>query len=559
MIRSLYISNYALITELSIDFVGNFNIITGETGAGKSIILGALSLLLGERADMKAVRDADKKSIIDAVFDNVSTPEFKEVLESADVDDIGDTITMRRELLPGGRSRAFVNDTPVNLTTLREIGVYLVDIHSQHQNLLLGSQKYQLQIIDSLSGNAPLIAKYREAYANYRVALKKYVTVRDSINQNKRDVDFIEYQYSQLNELDIQRGEDEQLEIEYEQLSNQDDVKEKLSAVLTPLENSVSSLVTTSSAMDSLSEVINSNVVPTLDLDSLMHRLESARVELDDIFQTLYGYESTVQSDSNRLEEVEVRRAKLQELKARYNVGTSDDLLALREKLSAQLAEISDADTIIADLEREAKRAKRMAVILAAELTASRQKTAEKFANELWQRAQPLGMANLRCKIEFAPVKLCKDGADQINFLFAFNKNQELLPVGETASGGEISRLMLVVKSIVAESMALPSIIFDEVDTGVSGEVAARMGEMMANISNNIQVITITHLPGVAALGNRHFKVFKCDDATSTSTQIKVLDNEDRIVEIATMLSGNVEEASIANAKALLAKADAVK
>lgn len=560
MIKTLYISNYALIDEIDINFAPGFNIITGETGAGKSIILGALTLLLGGRADLKVVRDDSRKSVIEAVFDISGASSIEPLLKENDIDVLGnDECILRRELAPGGRSRAFINDMPVTVQVLRQIAVRLVDIHSQHQNLLLASPDYQLEIIDSLADNAPLLEEYAGAYAAYREALRQYTTTRDLIRRNKDDADFISYQYTKLEEMNLLPGEHESLEQEREILENVGNIKETLNGAIEPLVtgrvNALDLLYDALSALQNMADTM-ADSHPDIDFKSLSERVESARIDIADVADTLTEYDATIADDPERLEEVDRRLSALYTLERKHNVENADQLIELRDRMRSQIDALENSEELLEGLETAAKRAKKAALSIAVRISQRRIDTAAEFANELRSIASPLGMANLRCEISFTKGKLGPLGYDQIQFLFAFNKNQALMPVGATASGGEISRLMLTVKTIIAERMALPTIIFDEVDSGVSGDVAGRMAEMMASIGRRIQVITITHLPGVAAMGARHFKVYKEDNETSTTTRIRTLSEEERVAEIALMISGSeTEPAALANAKALLAKA----
>lgn len=557
MIKNLHIDNYALIDHLDIEFGSCFNIITGETGAGKSIILGALALLLGGRADLKAIRRDERKSVIEAVFTTEDVDGLKLMLSENELDDNGSEIILRRELAPGGRSRAFVNDTPVSLQTIRQIGAHLVDIHSQHQNQLLAQPGYQLEIIDNLAGHAALLGEYRHAYGEFRNALKAYTDTRDLIRRNRDDAEFIQFQYEQLSAMNLVPGEHEALEQERELLANVGEIKENLAAALDPLLNSGTSVL---GLLRQASEAL-ARLADTLDSDdgsfrALAERLESARIEVGDIADSLAERDAAINADPARLAEVEERLSQLYSLELKHHVESTDELIDLRNRLEKQIEALDDGDNTLARLEVAAKKAKRAAMVLAEKLSEQRQAAAAEFAAMLRERAMPLGMPNLRCEVSFTRGKLSPDGIDQLQFLFAFNKNQSLLPVGGTASGGEISRLMLTIKSIVAERMHLPAIIFDEIDTGVSGDIALRMGAMMAQISRYIQVITITHLPGVAAMGSRHFKVYKEDDERATNTRIRLLNDEARQAEIALMISGNPDDrAALANAKALIDKA----
>lgn len=559
MIRSLHISNYALIDLLDLEPAPGFNIITGETGAGKSIMLGALGLLLGERADLRAMRSADVRCVVEAHFDISPASEIEAILRENDLTgDDAASVILRRELLPGGRSRAFINDTPVTLPLLRRVGTRLVDIHSQHQNLLLADTGYQLEIIDTLAGNDALRREYDEAFGAYRSALKKYTATREMIRRNKADEEFIAYQFGQLEKMNLVPGETEALEAERDMLVNATGIRDRLDAVTGPLaDDDGDALGALRRAVDALESLAADYGEENADAGwhDLAERLESARLEVADIAATVADKAEGLDADPARLDEIERRLSQLYSLQSKHHVDNADGLIALYDKLGAQLAALADADTILGRLETDARRAKKAAVALAMKLSERRAAAAAAFAAELRAKASPLGMPNLRCEITLTRTRLSSTGADQIQFLFAFNKNQTLTPVGATASGGEISRLMLTVKSILASRMALPTIIFDEVDTGVSGDIANRMADMMAQISRSIQVLTITHLPGVAAMGERHFKVFKQDDESSTSTRVALLDAQGRRRELAVMLAGEVDEASLGAADALLTKA----
>lgn len=557
MIESLHISNYALIDSIDIEFAPGFNIITGETGAGKSIIMGALSLLLGGRADSRAIRCTDRKSVIEAVFSVDAADGVAAILKQNDLDADGTEIILRRELsASGGRSRAFVNDTPVNLPLLKQVAERLVDIHSQHENQLLAQPDYQLGIIDSLAGNGALLAEYGAAYDAFRAALKKYTDTRDLIRRTRDDADFIQYQYEQLAAMSLQPGEHQALEQEREVLSNVGEIKDSLEKALSPLvnapENVLSLLTAAVGAVRELAETFEGGDV---DYSALADRLDSARIEISDVTDTISDVDSRTGADPHRLADVEHRLSELYSLELKHHVEDADGLIALRDRLARQIEALDDAENVLSALEHAARRAKKTAWELAQQLSERRSAAASDFAMRLRERAALLGMPNLRCEISITKDKLGSEGLDHVQFLFAFNKNQPLMPVGNTASGGELSRLMLTVKSIVAESMHLPSIIFDEVDTGVSGDIAGRMGAMMAEMGRYIQVITITHLPGVAACGRRHFKVYKEDDETSTNTRIRTLAEEERPGEIALMICGSSDdEAALANARALLSK-----
>ena len=550
MLESLHISNYALIDNLDIDFHNGFNIITGETGAGKSIILGALSLILGGRADTKVIRNNERKSVIEAIFSIKDYPSLKKICDENDIEWDDLQCILRREIAPNGRSRAFVNDSPVSLSQLSDIAIQLVDIHSQHQNLLLASPDYQLNIIDNLAGNNDRLKEYYHLYQEYVNAVRQLKETRRAIEKGVADEDFTRFQLEQLEEMNLVAGEQEDLEREREILSNMTSIKETLYSALEALTNGKSNVLSLlNNAVDDCEDL--ENVLE--DENNLTERLETARIEIQDIAETLSQYDSNLNADPQELERIEERLNKIYSLEHKHKVSTVDELIAIRDNLQKRLDTIDNSDYAIEQLEKQAKQAYKMALSAAKEISKHRQDEANSFAKLLKDRALPLGMKNLQCEIKITPIEISSTGIDKIEFLFAFNKNQQLMPVGNTASGGEISRLMLSIKTIIAHKMQLPSIIFDEVDTGVSGDIANSMGEMMQSIAQNIQVLAITHLPQVASKGNHHYKVFKEDDETSTLTRIKELSIEERVDELALMLSGStINEAARANARSLL-------
>ena len=551
MIESLHISNYALIDKIDIDFHVGLNIITGETGAGKSIILGALSLILGERADTKVVRDNQKKSVIEAIFSARGYKSLEQYCSENEIDWDNEQCILRREITPNGRSRAFVNDTPVSLTQLQFIAQQLVDIHSQHQNQLLSSADYQLNVIDNLAKNENLHKEYSSRYSAFRNAVRKLKTTRNLIEQNNSEEEFMRFQLQHLERMNLVAGEQSELEKERDMLANMTDIKMRLESALAALtHDNINALSLIKEASDSCSHL--SNILPNI--EELTSRLEASRIEIQDITETLSEYDNNLNADPNDLDAIEQRLSEIYSLQHRHNVNSVEELISIREEIKEKLNAIENSEDVLKQLEVEAKQAQRYALEIAKEISSARKKEAEIFAKMLTERALPLGMKNLQCKVDVTnTTSLQPNGIDNIEFLFAFNKNQQLMPIGGKASGGEISRLMLSIKSIIADKMQLPSIIFDEVDTGVSGDVASRMGEMMHNISRNIQVIAITHLPQVAAKGDWQYKVYKEDDDTTTQTQIKQLTTDERINEIAIMLSGStIEDTAIANARSLL-------
>lgn len=551
MLSTLHISNYALIDSIDLTLHPGLNIITGETGGGKSIMLGALSLLLGGRADSRSVRRPEKKSVIEASFAVEGNESLRAYCATTDIDWEPAQMILRREITPSGRTRAFINDTPVTLDVLRGVGLRLVDIHSQHQNQLLSESSFQLDIIDMLAGNAERLACYSSLYGEYRAVLQKLKTVKAAIAADRENADFMQFQLKRLEELNLQPDEMELLESERVRLTEQSQSREAFDKALVALsggeENAGDQI---RAAVDALSDI--SDHLP--EDAALVDRLEKLNIELSDIADSLEALASAYSPDAvAELEEVERRIGEISAVVSRHNVADAGELIALQARLQRKLARLDDADSIIADLEKQARHAKKKAMESAAVISGFRRDAAADFARILHDTAVPLGMKNLVCDISVEAAALSPTGADAVEFRFAFNKNQTPVPVRESASGGEISRLMLSVKSIIAHRMQLPSIIFDEVDTGVSGDVADRMGRMMKSIASNLQVIAITHLPQVAAKGSHHFKVFKHDTETTTVTHVELLSSEGRVDELALMLSGDASnEAARSAARALI-------
>ncbi len=549
MLSALHINNYALIDNIDIDFHNGFNIITGETGAGKSIMLGALSLILGERADIKAVRDSKKKSVIEAIFAVDDTPQLKEFCLAHDLEWDDSSIILRREIAPAGRSRAFINDSPVNLEILGKVAMQLIDIHSQHQNQLLAQPEFQLKIIDNLAHNQELLVEYARLFGTFRNAVKQLHEARKNLEKNRDDEEYTRFQLEQLEELHLVAGEQDELEHDRDVLANVTELKLTLNNALDSLMNGSDNAL---SLIDEATESCES-ISSYIEDESLIQRLESCRIELRDIADSLESIDSRLQADPEQLQAIEERLNSIYSLQHKHRVDSVEALIEIRDSLRARLEMLDNSSFTLEELEKEARRAKAAARQVADELSRRRKDVAERFGQELLKVATPLGMKNLQVKINVEKTDMSITGTDKVEFLFAFNKNQQLMPVGGVASGGEISRLMLSIKTIVAHSMKLPAIIFDEVDTGVSGDVANRMGQMMKDISKNIQVMAITHLPQVAAKGNSHYKVYKEDDDAATYTRIKQLTPTERIDELAVMLSGSkIDGAARANAESLL-------
>ena len=555
MITDLHISNYALIDSIDITFGEGLNIITGETGAGKSIILGALGLLLGARADSKVIRHPDEKSVVEATFTVTdSDVSLIEQLKTAEIEfsNSDGCLVLRRELSANGRNRAFVNDSLVTLSQLQQIASLLIDIHSQHQNALLANQNWQLQLIDSLAQNQKLNERFSELYNAYRHALRRYRQERTMLDQAREEEEFLRYQFSQLNEANLQVGEVEQLETELRRLENAAALGEALTSIRRILADDDSG-ATAAISIASNSAAKVSEMLADEASAALEQRLDILRIELSDITDAYESIAESLDAEPGRLAIVEERLNLLYTLLRRHKVDTTDELIEIRDKMGERLRAVDLGEETLRTLEVEAKRAKKSALQCAAELTERRKAQASTLAEALAKQARPLGMENLKVEIAITQTPLTATGCDAVEFLFAFNKNQPLTTIASSASGGEISRLMLAIKSLAAKALQMPVIVFDEVDTGVSGAIAARMGNLMKEISEKIQVIAITHLPQVAALGKHHFSVYKHDTESATLTSVTKLKPEQRVAELAKMLSGSdVDVAAIANARALL-------
>lgn len=549
MIKQLHISNYALIDRLDIEFADGLTIITGETGAGKSIILGALSLILGERADLKAIRDADSKTIVEATFDIAGyglEPFFKEY----DIDWDEHECIVRRELSPSGRSRAFVNDTPVALAALRELVTRLLDIHSQHNNMLLSNPQFQLSILDSIAGNADLLGNYHKAYAEYREAEQRLAETVTAMERLKQNEDYIRFQLDQLQAMQLQPDEDQQLEALQARLSNITSLKEALWSVENELDGEENGVL---AHLTSVVQRLDEAERCLTEISGMSDRVRSSLIDLKDIAQDVGNIMDTLNDDPSELARVDERLSSIYSLMRKHNAQNVNQLIDIQHDYERQLGEIDHNDEMLEQLKSQVEGTFKASTAIAADLSANRRQAATKFVKELLSLALPLGMKNLAFDVQLTPVKLSRSGADHVEFMMAFNKNQRLMPVKETASGGEISRVMLCIKTIIARHMQLPSIIFDEVDTGVSGDVANMIGEMMADIARAIQVIAITHLPQVAANGDHHLRVYKTDNERETLTHVEQLSDQEHVMEIARMLSGkDLNQAAIENAKSLI-------
>jgi DNA repair protein RecN (Recombination protein N) len=556
MLKQLYIKNYTLIEELDITFDSGFSVITGETGAGKSIILGAISLLLGQRADSKQVKNGAAKCTIEAHFD-LSRYDFQPFFTENDIDyDEGDCI-LRRELTATGKSRAFINDTPVALTQMRELGEQLVDIHSQHQNLLLQKEDFQLNVVDIIADDRKQVDAYREAFHKYRTLISELEALRSSIEQGKRDEEYLRFQYQELTEAQLQDGQQEELEQESEMLSHAEEIKSALYAADQQLSGDEQNIV---QSLRQVEQQLNGieDVYPQA--REMTERLASLHIELKDVAQEISSQMDNVEFSPARLETINTQLDTIYRLQQKFHVETIAELLTLQEQLATQLEQIDNSDEELAEREATVKKQAERCLKIAEELTRLRKKAATTIQKEMEKRLVPLGIPNVRFEISFkeqgdmSAEQLTERGADKIQFLFSANKSTPLQSLSQVASGGEIARVMLSLKAMISGAVKLPTIIFDEIDTGVSGKIAQKMALIMQEMGDqDRQVISITHLPQIAALGKHHYKVYKEDSADGTHSHMQQLTAEERVTEIAQMLSGDsVSEAALNNARELL-------
>ena len=552
MLKQLYIRNFTLIDELDIKLYPGFSVITGETGAGKSIILGAIGLLLGNRADSKAIKSGKERCVIEAHFD-LSRYDMKGFFDDNDIDfDAEDTI-IRRELTSAGKSRAFINDTPVPLTKMRELGEQLVDIHSQHQNLLLQKEDFQLNVVDILAQDAEHIKAYQAVYQQYRSALSRLEQLKQELIKNRENEEFMRFQHKELDEAHLEPGELEQLEQESDILNHSEEIKSALYEAdhsLSDDEGSILQLLRNASY--SISNI--REIYP--EVAELSDRLDSSYIELKDIAQEISSSLDRIDFDPARLEQLNTRLDQLNTLLQKFHVETVEELIETRDLLAQQLEHIDNGNEDIEILQKEVDQKLIKAMSAAHSLSSLRKKVAKSIETEMKNRLVPLGIPNVRFEIEFAEKPLCRDGADKVSFLFSANRSTPLQPISQVASGGEIARVMLSLKAMISGAVKLPTIIFDEIDTGVSGKIAEKMAEIMTEMGNqNRQVISITHLPQIAAMGCHRYKVMKEETQTGTISQMRELTPAQRVEEIAQMLSGSdISQAALANAKELINK-----
>lgn len=550
MLKQLYIKNFTLIDTLDMEFRSGFSVITGETGAGKSIILGAIGLLLGQRADSKSVKMGTDKCVIEAHFD-LSRYGMERFFDENEIEfDAEDTI-IRRELTSAGKSRAFINDTPVALSMLKELGEQLVDVHSQHQNLLLNKQDFQLNVVDIIADDAKELTDYQQTYVRYQELKKEEQRLREDIEQGRQQVDFMQFQYDELTNARLSDGEQEELEQRSETMSHSEDIKTALYEAESALSGDqggvVSNLKKAVSALQGIEHVYP-------DVAELAERMNSCYIELKDAAAEVSGKMNDVDFDPAELDMVNTRLDRIYELQKKYKVERVDQLLAIQEELGRKLSNIENSDEALAEIERQVSETLKDAQRKAELLTEKRRVAAGAIEKQMRERLVPLGMPNVRFEIAVEQEPLGRCGQDKVSFLFSANTSTPLQPVSQVASGGEIARVMLSLKAMISGAVKLPTIIFDEIDTGVSGKIAEQMARMMSEMGHcDRQVISITHLPQIAALGSTHYKVYKDETAQGTTTHMLMLNDEERVREIAQMLSGSdVSEAAIQNAKELL-------
>ena len=550
MLRSLYIQNYALIEKLDIEFESGFSVITGETGAGKSIILGAIGLLLGQRSDVKSIRHGETKCVIEAHFD-ISSYAMQSFFEKNELE-YEDECILRREVLISGKSRAFINDTPASLVQMKELGEQLIDVHSQHQNLLLNKEGFQLNVLDILAHNGDLLSSYKAVYEKWSRAQNDLEELIVLSEKNKADEDYIRYQWEQLNEANLVSGEQEELEQESDLLGHAEEIKAGLYRAEHLLDSDEGGLLSSMKEMRSLFFDLQRIYLPA---SVLAERLESIYIELKDILQEISSDEEKVEFNPERLEEVNNKLNFIYSLQQKHHVSTVTELLTLAEEYAEKLSEITSYDDRIAEQRLHCEQLFNELKNKAALLTDTRRLASKEVEKEIASRLVVLGMPNVRFEVEMnARKEPGSSGADTVTFLFSANKNSALQNISSVASGGEIARVMLSIKAMIAGAVKLPTIVFDEIDTGVSGEIADRMADIMEEMgSKDRQVISITHLPQIAAKGRVHYKVYKHDNESQTNSYIRRLTTEERVEEIAHMLSGaTLTEAALNNAKALL-------
>lgn len=552
MLKQLYIRNFTLIDTLDIHFNPGFSVITGETGAGKSIILGAINLLLGQRADVKSIKSNSSKCVIEAHFD-ISRYNMQDFFTENNIDFDDTDCILRRELNSSGKTRSFINDTPVALNLMRTLGQQLIDIHSQHQNLLLNEEDFQLNVVDIIAKDRELLIKYKEHFNAYKDAKKAVDRLCKEIEENKKNEDYIRFQLKELTEAELKDGMQEELERESEKLSHVEEIKTALYSAGTSLNSYESDNNVLGKVKEASRSIIGiTSIYP--EISSISDRLESCFIELKDISDEINSEADNIEFDPSRLEQINSQLDKIYSLEQKYHVSNIADLINIQNNLEKQISNIDNSDEELDKLKSEEARLLKECEAIASELTEIRTKASKVIEQEMRNRLIPLGIPNVRFSIKIENKNISEDGHDRISFLFSANTSTPVQPVAQVASGGEIARVMLSLKAMISGAVKLPTIIFDEIDTGVSGKIAEKMGDIMQEMGKaNRQVISITHLPQIAAKGTTHYKVFKEETEHGTSSRMLILSKDERTKEIAQMLSGSeISDAAINNAKELL-------
>ncbi|HOS73132.1 MAG TPA: DNA repair protein RecN [Bacteroidales bacterium] len=549
MLVRLSVRNYALIRDLDIDFGNGLTIITGETGAGKTILLGALSLILGARADTSVLLDKENKCIVEGTF-SVEGHEMKSFFEENDLDYDSHAI-LRREISSAGKSRAFINDTPVNITILKELGESLIDIHSQHQTLMLNNNSFQLNVVDSFAGTAAVLDEYRERYIKYRNLRRAYAGESAKAEKNRADLEYYRFQLNQLDSARLTEGEQEELEREQELLSHAEEIVTGLAAITECFSAESGSIL---SSLSELRNILNRIKGFLPGGEELAARTESSYIELNDLSSEIEGLSASISADPARLAQVNERLDTIYTLARKHQVNGLDELLVKREEIRKLVQSIETGDERLAEMESLIRSEEAVLTKMASSITGKRKKSLPETEKNITGMLRQLGMPNARFRIDFSSqADFSESGRDQVDFLFSANKQIDPENLAKTASGGELSRVMLSLKSFLTRNVSLPTIIFDEIDSGVSGEVADKVGQILSSMGKYMQVINITHLPQVASRGARHFHVYKEDEGDSTITRVKLLSGDERIMEVARLLSGSeVTQAALKNARELL-------
>ena len=550
MLKQLYIKNFTLIDELDIELYPGFSVLTGETGAGKSIILGAIGLLLGQRADSKSIKQGTDRCVIEAHFD-LSRYDLQPFFQENDIDYDADDTIIRREIT-STKSRAFINDTPVALSMLKELGEQLVDIHSQHQNLLLNKQDFQLSVVDIIANDSNLLKDYQQVFSQLQATKNQLQEMKDDIERNRQQLDFMQFQYEELQQANLVDGEQEELEQQSDLLSHAEDIKGALyeadGLLYGEQRGAVDNVRQSFQALRNITRVLPA-------ANELVERLESCHIELKDIADEVNSLLEHTDFDPAELDRLNNRLDLIYDLEKKYHADSIEELISQRDQLGKQLAAIENSDEALSELEAKCQQLTTKSQQLADKLTKQRQQAAKEIEQQMLHRLIPLGMPHVRFSVTITPQQLGRNGQDCVNFLFSANTSTPLQPVSQVASGGEIARVMLSLKAMISGAVKLPTIIFDEIDTGVSGKIAEKMAEMMREMGQaERQVISITHLPQIAAMGSHHYRVSKEETAQGTTSSLHLLSDDERIREIAQMVSGSdVTDAAIQNAKALLA------